>query len=164
MWLRNHPKTVCTALSLFQMSNHIAKFNTWKFAARWILCQHNINAITTYLKYNPPVSYSGSQGALPFLMTKSIFPGALSLRNLTESRRKVQKQPSREVFLGKVVLKICIKFTGKYLCWSTMSIKVQSNFTEIRFWQGCSPVNLLHIFRTAFYKNTYGGLPVKVAF
>ena len=23
---------------------------------------------------------------------------------------------------------------------------------------GCSPVNLLHIFRTPFYKNTYGGL------
>ena len=23
---------------------------------------------------------------------------------------------------------------------------------------GCSPVNLLHVFRTPFYKNTYGGL------
>ena len=33
-----------------------------------------------------------------------------------------------------------------------------SNFIEITLWYGCSPVNLLHIFRTPFYKNTYGGL------
>ena len=31
-------------------------------------------------------------------------------------------------------------------------------FFEIRLWYGCSPVNLLHIFKTPFYKNTYGGL------
>ena len=29
---------------------------------------------------------------------------------------------------------------------------------EITFRHGCSPVNLLHIFRTPFYKNTSGGL------
>ena len=29
---------------------------------------------------------------------------------------------------------------------------------EIKIWHGCSPVNLLHIFRTPFYKNTSGGL------
>ena len=28
----------------------------------------------------------------------------------------------------------------------------QSNFIEIAFWHGCSPVNLLHIFRTPFNK------------
>ena len=32
------------------------------------------------------------------------------------------------------------------------------NFTEITLPHGCSPVNLLDIFRTAFCKNTYGGL------
>ena len=36
--------------------------------------------------------------------------------------------------------------------------KVVSNFTEITLQNGCSPVNLLHIFKTHFYKNTYGGL------
>ena len=34
-----------------------------------------------------------------------------------------------------------------------------SNFCRAKvFRHGCSPVNLLHIFRTPFYKNTYGGL------
>ena len=32
------------------------------------------------------------------------------------------------------------------------------NFIEIKLRHGCSPVNLLHIFRTPFIKNTYGGL------
>ena len=32
--------------------------------------------------------------------------------------------------------------------------KLQSNFTEITLRHGCSPVNLLHIFRTLFSKNT----------
>ena len=58
------------------------------------------------------------------------------------------------VFLGKGVLNICIKFTGENLCQSGISIKLQSNFTEIALRHGCSPVNLLHIFRTPFYKNT----------
>ena len=35
---------------------------------------------------------------------------------------------------------------------------VQSNFIEITLRHGCSPVNLLHIFRTLFLKNTSGQL------
>ena len=35
---------------------------------------------------------------------------------------------------------------------------MQSNFIEITLHHGCSPVNLLHIFRTPFIKNTSGGL------
>ena len=53
-----------------------------------------------------------------------------------------------ELFLGKGVLKICSKFTGEHPCRSAISIKLQR----------CSPVNLLHIFRTPFPKNTYGWL------
>ena len=49
-----------------------------------------------------------------------------------------------EVFLEKGVWKIC----NKLLC----------NFIEITHWHGCSPVRLLHIFETLFYKNTSGGL------
>ena len=33
-----------------------------------------------------------------------------------------------------------------------------SNFIEITLWHRCSPVNLLHIFRTPFTKNTSGRL------
>ena len=50
-----------------------------------------------------------------------------------------------EVFLGKGVLKICSKFTWRTSMWT-------------RDFNDSSPVNLLHIFRTSFYKSTYGGL------
>ena len=44
-----------------------------------------------------------------------------------------------------------------YLCRSAISIKLQSNFTEILLQHGC-PVNLLHIFRILFPRNTSRGL------
>ena len=59
-----------------------------------------------------------------------------------------------EVFLRKSVLKICSKFTGEHPCRSLISIKLQSNFIEIALRHGCSPANLLHIFRTPFPRNT----------
>ena len=34
----------------------------------------------------------------------------------------------------------------------------QSNFIEITLWHGCSPVNLLHTFKTTFPQGTSGGL------
>ena len=39
-----------------------------------------------------------------------------------------------------------------------ISINLQSNFIEIALWHGCSPANLLHIFRTYFPRNTSGWL------
>ena len=38
------------------------------------------------------------------------------------------------------------------------SKKFQSKCFEIALWNGCSPANLQHIFRTHFPKNNYGGL------
>ena len=40
--------------------------------------------------------------------------------------------------------------------------KVASNFIEITLWHGCSPVSLLHIFRTPFPKNTSGWLLLNI--
>ena len=71
--------------------------------------------------------------------------------------KNLQMQLSRRV-LRKGVLKICSKFTGEHPCQSAISIKLQSNFIEITLRRGCSPVNLLYIFRTPFPKNTSGGL------
>ena len=74
--------------------------------------------------------------------------------------RKVQGYFTRsppEVFLGKDVLKICSKFKGERLCRNAISIKLLCNFIEIALEHGCSPVNLLHIFRTTFPKNTSKG-------
>ena len=73
--------------------------------------------------------------------------------------KKCRSIPS-DVFLGKSILKICSKFTGEHPCLSVISIKL---LTEITLWHGCSPVNLLHIFRTPFYgKITYGGLLLEI--
>ena len=63
-----------------------------------------------------------------------------------------------DVFLGKGVLKICSKFTGEHPYQSAISIKLLWNFIQITLRHGCSPVNLLHIFRTPFLKNTSGWL------
>ena len=41
---------------------------------------------------------------------------------------------------------------------------LQSNFIEIALRHGCSPVNLLHIFRTPFPKNTSGRLLLHLQF
>ena len=46
----------------------------------------------------------------------------------------------------------------KHACRSAISIKLHSNFIEIALRRGCSPVNLLRIFRTSFPKNSSGWL------
>ena len=62
------------------------------------------------------------------------------------------------VFLRKDFPKIYSKFTREHRCRSVISIKLHSNFIEITLWHGYSPVNLLHIFRTPFPKNSSEGL------
>ena len=71
---------------------------------------------------------------------------------------KVYRSNLPEVFLGKDVLKICGKFTSEHPCRSVISIKLRSKFIEITLRDRCWSVNLLHIFRKSFYKNTYRGL------
>ena len=63
-------------------------------------------------------------------------------------------EPEVVVFLRKGVLKIRSKFTGEHSCQSAISINLRSNFIEVTPGHGRSPVNLLHIFRTSFPKNT----------
>ena len=70
----------------------------------------------------------------------------------------IDRISSPEVLLGKSAVKICSKFTGEYPCRSAISLKLQNNFVEIMLRHGCSPVNLLNIFRTTFCKNTSSGL------
>ena len=61
-------------------------------------------------------------------------------------------------YMKKVLWKIFGKFTGENSCQSVISIKLRGIFIEITLWHGCSPVNLLHIFRTSFSENTSEGL------
>ena len=59
-----------------------------------------------------------------------------------------------EVFLLKCVLTICNKFTGEHPQRSVVSIKLFYNFIEITLRHVYSPVNLRHIFKRSFPKNT----------
>ena len=45
--------------------------------------------------------------------------------------KTIYRSNRSEVFLRKRVLKICRKFTGEHPCRSVISVKPQSNFTEI---------------------------------
>ena len=67
-----------------------------------------------------------------------------------------------EVFLGKSILKICSRFTGEHPCRSMISIKLFCNFIEITLQHGCSPANLLDIFRIPFLRNTSRWLLLKI--
>ena len=76
--------------------------------------------------------------------------GNISLK-LSQAFR-CQKQPSM------VVLKICSKFTEEHPYRSVISIKLLCKSFQIPLRHGCSPGNLLHIFRTPFPRNATGWL------
>ena len=76
------------------------------------------------------------------------------------SRQRVNEQTAeaaqQKCSLGKGVLKICSTHMP-----NVISIKMLSNVIEITLPYGCSPVKLLHIFKTPFPKNTSGGMLLK---
>ena len=72
---------------------------------------------------------------------------------------KNEKQPPRGV-PRKSVLKIRSIFTGEHPWRSVISTTLLCNFIEITLRHGCS-LNLQHIFRATFLKNTYGWLLLK---
>ena len=76
--------------------------------------------------------------------------------------RAVYRSSHPEVFLEKGVLNICSKFTGEHPCRSVISIKLLCSFIETILRHGCSPLILLHIFRTTFTKNTSGRLLLRL--
>ena len=63
-----------------------------------------------------------------------------------------------EAAVQKSVLKICSNFSGEHSCRRAISTKLLCKFIEIVLRHGCSPVNLLHIFRIPFPRNTFGWL------
>ena len=81
------------------------------------------------------------------------------------SKKKTQKQPSRCVLRKRCsenMLQIYSKFTGERPCQSVISINLQRNFIKITLRHVYSPVNLLHIFREPFPKNTFGWLLLNI--
>ena len=76
---------------------------------------------------------------------------------MVSGTNSVQKQPSR-----RVLRKRCFENMQQIYRRTPMPKcdfnKFASNFIEIALRHGCSPVNLLHIFKTPFLKNTSGRL------
>ena len=89
----------------------------------------------------------------------SLFISFLSLQVLNDLNSQKYRSSYLGVFLVKSVLKIYSKFTREHPCRSVISIKLQSN---VSLRHACSTVNLLHIFRTPFLKNTSGGLLLEI--
>lgn len=67
------------------------------------------------------------------------------------------------MFIEKGVLKSCSEFAGEYPYRTVISIKLLCKFTEIALRYGFSPVNLVYIYRTPFYKKAYAGLLLNTA-
>ena len=91
------------------------------------------------------------------LLTCLIYTEAVANKSFTR-KKAFFRSSHTEKFLAKGVLKICSKITGEHPCRSVISVTLESNFIEMALRHGCSTVNLLHIFRTALFKNTSGGL------
>ena len=64
-----------------------------------------------------------------------------------------EKQPSRDA-LSRRCSENMQQIYGRTPIPKSDSNKLLCNFIELTLWHGCSPVNLLYIFRTTFTKNT----------
>ena len=73
------------------------------------------------------------------------------------SQYEIQKQPSRGV-----LTKRCSE-NMQQIYRRTLTPKCNFNKVSKQLWRGCSPVNLLHIFRAPFPINTSGWLLLEIA-
>ena len=76
---------------------------------------------------------------------------------LLAAEKNFRKQPPRGV-LSKRFSENMQEIYRRTPCQNVISIKLQSKFNETTFRHGCSSVNLPHIFRIPFLKNTSGRL------
>ena len=91
--------------------------------------------------------------ATPHVLPYIFHTGNTVIGKALSKKKKIRSSPP-EVFLGKGTLKICSKVAGEQPCRSVISVKLLCHFVEITLQHGCSPVNLLPIFRTPFPKST----------
>ena len=81
----------------------------------------------------------------------------LSFNKNSSQNKIVQRQPPRGV-TRKMCSEKMQQISRRTTMPSVISIKLLCNFIEIVLRHKCYPVNLLHIFRTYFLKNTSGWL------
>ena len=95
------------------------------------------------------------------LFHENIFIQWFSLRKRKMSHTQYLRSPSLFRYLEGSLQKCAYKNYSEYMQQiyrRTPMPKCDFNFIEITLWYGFFPVNLLHIFRTSFYKKTYVGL------
>ena len=98
-------------------------------------------------------------GTLIINRLKLFFFTLLSKLLLEESfYEDLPSQLSIDVFIKRCSENMQQIYRRTHLCQFLISIKLRGKFIEIAIRHGCSSVNLLHIFRTPFPTNTYGGL------
>ena len=118
-----------------------------------IMCKNSTNTNLTFSLFNPYMANT------PILYPMSILIHTFRMFSLGMTWEYWPDRSSHpEVFSRRGILKICSKFAGEHPCQSVTSTKLQSNFIEIALRCGCSPVNLLHIFRAPFPSNISGRL------
>ena len=77
------------------------------------------------------------------------------------AKKKTQKQPSRGVLRKRYFVNMQ-QIYRKTPMPKELAINLQRNFFEITLRHGCSPANLLHIFRTPLPRNTSVWLLLKI--
>ena len=113
---------------------------------------------SSYWKIRIFVSYLVIRCIQYVIFMFKLYSSTFSCDNLDMELFSISISSPPEVLLGKLVLKICSKFTGEHPGQSAISVKLLCNLIQFALLHRCSPVNLLHIFRTSFPKNTSGGL------
>ena len=89
--------------------------------------------------------------------------GVLKKRCSENMQQIYRRTPMPKCDFNRVALQLYWNRTLVWVfCQGVISTKLLWNFTEIALWHGCSLVNLLHIFRTPFSKNTSGGLLLEI--
>ena len=114
-------------------------------------CHYNFFFFSHLLSHLSQILSWNLTNYLLFVVLIMIFP--FSRENSSSENRS----SNPEVFFIKGVLKICSKFTAEHQCPSVVSITLLCNFIEIRLRHGCSPMNLLRIYRTPFLGTPLGG-------
>ena len=128
----------------------------------WKASKYGVSSGLLFPVFSPNTEKDGKEKT-PYLDTFHAVKYFLSFSNfrlmwdIKRGRATYDRSSLPQVFLGKGILKIYSKFTGEQPCQSAISIKFLCNFIKITLWHGCSPVSLLHIFRTLFPKKIWRG-------
>ena len=93
-----------------------------------------------------------------YFMENFIFCAVSSLKCVTPNSHFNTEGALQRCFQEKVSSKYTASLNGEHPCQNVISIKLLCNFIEITYQHGCSPVHLLHIFRTPYTRNTSGWL------